>query len=442
MEEKSIADVKETVNEVVSEMMSTIEATVSMEVNESIEHAHKTEREETIEVDGSIETTNTKEGEVTMQDGDNKGSPTLIEGDTITQESNEGSTEPVQPTEKEGMTDGKRYIIDPEFQALFGRKPTEEYERLKEAIRDEGFLQPLDVWKEMDILVDGHNRHQIYEELREELGDKLNIEPPKIRRRSFANRDAAKMWIIQNQFNRRNLNSFQRIEVVLQIKEIFVAQAKANKLAGVPLLLGEGGETDEKLAKLAGTSPEIVRRATRILEKADKPEVAEAIEALRIGKPRVTITGVYNKYCVKEESAQSPATASGKSGSKPVPVSDGANKATERSAEGKKVKVKSYRELVSDAIKGLDSLPAPPSHKDHDNCLRQVRNWLRRQGKVNRAIRAREACPAKQVVFVKQTANTEQTTNAEQAAQTISAGAGQITQPQQTTDQVASTQTA
>jgi hypothetical protein len=93
------------------------------------------------------------------------------------------------------------------------------------------------------------------------------------------------------------------------------------------------------------------------------------------------------------------------------------------------VKVKSYRELVSDAIKGLDNLPAPPSHKDHDDCLRQVRNWLRRQGKVNRAIRAKEAYLAKQAV------------NAEQAALSVPASAEESLHDTRATDQVANTLT-
>jgi hypothetical protein len=220
----------------------------------------------------------------------------------------------VQPTEKEGMTDGKRYIIDPEFRDLLPAKTPEQYNRLKEVIRAEGFRDDLVVWSEMNTLTDGHNRDQIYDELSKEM----QIEPPKIIRMSFANRDAVKMWIIQNQLNRRNLKPFQRIEAVLHLKELFVAQAKANKQAGVPLMLGEGGETDKKLAELADSSPDIVRKATRILEKASEPAVAEAINALRRGEKRVTITSVYKEHCVQKQAAQSPSTASGEPDSESI----------------------------------------------------------------------------------------------------------------------------
>jgi hypothetical protein len=265
--------------------------------------------------DQTIKTLNTKEGEMTLNADENTESPHLVEGEASNHDSNEGTHESnagsMQPAEEQVMTGEKRYIIDPEFRDLLPAKTPEQYNRLKEVIRAEGFRDDIVVWDETSILTDGHNRDQIYEELRKEM----QIEPPKISRMPFADRDAAKMWIIQNQLNRRNLKTFQRIESVLYLKEIFVAQAKANKQAGVPLILGEGSETDKKLAELADSSPDIVRKARRILEKANDRKVAESINALRRGEKGVTISSAYKEHCVNKQAVQSPPVLSDESGS-------------------------------------------------------------------------------------------------------------------------------
>ena len=132
------------------------------------------------------------------------------------------------------------YIIDPEFKKLIGRTD-EEYVRLKEAIRSEGrFRDPFVVWEEERILLDGHGRDDIYDELQEELGDEFKIEPPRIVWKSFANRDEAKMWIFRNQDDRRNWNAFRRIVSALHFKPYFAEQAKANQHAGVSQNFGKG----------------------------------------------------------------------------------------------------------------------------------------------------------------------------------------------------------
>jgi hypothetical protein len=220
------------------------------------------------------------------------------------------------------------YIIDPEFQSLLDTKTPEQYEALKETIRSEGIIRDaLVVWDEANILSDGHNRHQIYEELREELGKEFNIEPPKVIRMSFANRDAAMMWILENQLDRRNLKTFRQIEVALKLKGFYAAKAKANQRGGVSLNLGKGINTNEEVAKRADVSHDTVRKVERILEKAGKKEVVEAINALRRGDEGFSIDGVYQKYCAKKEKktdekkkpAKSPPAPTQKSESKPVP---------------------------------------------------------------------------------------------------------------------------
>ena len=202
-----------------------------------------------------------------------------------------------------------KYIIDPEFQCVFSAKEAEQYEELKEAIRREGKIRDsLVVWDETIILVDGHRRHRIYKELQEELGDEFRIEPPKIIRMSFANRDDAKMWMIRNQIARRNLTTFQRVEAVLQFKEFFAAKARENQKAGVSLNSEKGIVVVEELAKLAKTSSDTVGKVMKILANANKAGAAKAITALRRGDAHISIHNVYEKFCGKKRDAKSSST--------------------------------------------------------------------------------------------------------------------------------------
>jgi len=202
------------------------------------------------------------------------------------------------------------YIIDPEFQSLLGTKTSEQYEALKKVIRrDEEVRDQLVGWLETSILVDGHTRHQIYEELREELGEKFRIKPPGIYWLSFEDREHAKMWVLENQLDRRNLKTFQQIEVALKLKEFYTAKAKENQRAGVSLNLGKGINTNKEVAKRADVSHDTVRKVERILEKAGNKEVAEAINALRRDDTGFSIDGVYQQYCGNRESSSKKKTS-------------------------------------------------------------------------------------------------------------------------------------
>jgi len=176
-------------------------------------------------------------------------------------------------------------------------KTPEEYAELKETIRSDGKVRdPLVVWKEDGILLDGHHRDRVCKE--------LGFKPP-IDEISFANRDAAKMWVLLNQFTlRRNLNSFQKVEAALKFKEYFTAKAKANQRAAggaVPLKSVKPVVAVNEVAKLAGVSPDTVRKVERILENASKPDVAEAIGTLRRGDAVSSINSVWQRFCVKRE---------------------------------------------------------------------------------------------------------------------------------------------
>jgi modification methylase len=191
----------------------------------------------------------------------------------------------------------QEYTIDSEFETLLPPKTSEQYETLKDGIRSEGKIRnPPVVWKEKKILLDGHHRVRI--------GNELGIKPP-IDWMSFASRDDAKMWVLENQLEQhRNLNPFQRIELALKSKPIYVARAKANQQAAggaVPKKSSEPVNAIEAVAKLAGVSSDPVKKVEKILARTNDEAVTKAINALRRGDAGTSINGVYQKYCVDEK---------------------------------------------------------------------------------------------------------------------------------------------
>ena len=169
----------------------------------------------------------------------------------------------------------------------------EERKGLEESILKEGCRDALVVWKGHNILVDGHNRYEICT---------AHGKPFETVEMEFASRDDAMVWIIDNQFSRRNLTPFARGELALKRKHIIAAKAKENqKRSGgaVPQKSAEPVETRKELAKIAGVSHDTIARVEKIVQKA--PE--EVKEKLRRGDPGVSINKVFNDI-KKEETLQ------------------------------------------------------------------------------------------------------------------------------------------
>jgi len=191
----------------------------------------------------------------------------------------------------------RTYTTHPDFQGIFPELLPKQYAALKASIRKEGVRDPLVVWDresihKEDILLDGHHRNKIC--------DELGIKPP-IRRMSFDDKEQAKMWVVQNQFTRRNMTPFQRIEAALQFEKHYAAQAQANQHGGVRLNSTEGGNVNGKIAKLANTSPDTVKKVKKILAKKHVPEIAEKINDLRSDEPGVSIHSVHAMVCEMDD---------------------------------------------------------------------------------------------------------------------------------------------
>jgi hypothetical protein len=95
------------------------------------------------------------------------------------------------------------FSIVPEFQNLLPALNGDERATLKTLILGHGgCLNALVVWREQNILLDGHHRKQIIEEL---MAEGHTINPPRIEYLSFADATSAKEWVYQHAGGQRNL---------------------------------------------------------------------------------------------------------------------------------------------------------------------------------------------------------------------------------------------
>lgn len=102
------------------------------------------------------------------------------------------------------------FIIDPEFRDKIPAMPQEDFDGLRADIIRDGYVRdPLVVWQEENILLDGHHRWRVIQENRDALGDKFSVDY-----KSFPDRWAAIAWICANQLHKHNMTSIQRDKLI------------------------------------------------------------------------------------------------------------------------------------------------------------------------------------------------------------------------------------
>jgi len=139
---------------------------------------------------------------------------------------------------------------------------------LEGQIVEEGCRDPLVVWRETGIIVDGNTRHDIC--LRNGI-------PFAVVFMHFDNKSEAMQWAKDNQSNRRNMTIPQSIEVMHKIEYQIKADAKERMLAGKKLYpvenlpQGISGKSRDKLGAGAGVSGKTYEKGVHILDKAPEP---------------------------------------------------------------------------------------------------------------------------------------------------------------------------
>lgn len=139
---------------------------------------------------------------------------------------------------------------------------------LEGQIIEEGCRDPLVVWQETNIIVDGNTRHDIC--LRNGI-------PFAVVFMHFDNKSEAMQWAKENQSNRRNMTTPQAIEVAHKIEEQIRAEAKERQIrkpanSVVPNLAQQNeGRSRDKLADMAGVGHTTYQKGTHILDNAPEP---------------------------------------------------------------------------------------------------------------------------------------------------------------------------
>jgi len=160
--------------------------------------------------------------------------------------------------------------IDPEFKKLIPPLQDDEFQQLEENILSEGCRDPLIVWG--NILIDGHNRYDICK--------KHNI-PFRTAEREFETRDDAVIWIIKNQFGRRNLSAYDRARLALKLKPVLAEKAKENQGTRNDICQKSDKssiDTKKEIARAAGVSHDTIAKVEKIESKAT-PEVKNQIRS-------------------------------------------------------------------------------------------------------------------------------------------------------------------
>ena len=206
------------------------------------------------------------------------------------------------PFRSDNTTQGERMeiqtpvSIDAEFQSLIPPLQPTEYEQLETNIQLDGCLDPIKVWNttidgvDRCLVIDGHNRYSICDRLGVHYMTTALV---------FATRDEAKLWIISNQFGRRNLSAIDRIALAFKREEILAVKAKDSQkrkpISVLPNLVKQNRIHAQVLSALdAGVSKGTYHAGTKVLQAIENGTLArDTIDKIRGGE--LAINTVYNR---------------------------------------------------------------------------------------------------------------------------------------------------
>lgn len=187
--------------------------------------------------------------------------------------------------------------ISQEFKSLITSLSYSEFGQLTNSIKENGCISPIIVWGSQNTIVDGHNRYEICTKLNIHY-DVSNLE--------FNSESEAKIWIIKNQFGRRNLSNYEKSILALKMNDIIEEEALKKRDS----CLKQNVETDNQisdrmkvkieintnktLSRIAGVSHDTIARVKKIEQCADKET-----KKLLLSEKK-SINQVYNEIKQKE----------------------------------------------------------------------------------------------------------------------------------------------
>jgi len=179
-------------------------------------------------------------------------------------------------------------IINPEFQNLIPSLNLEELSSLEASLKHEGCRDPLVVWN--NTIIDGHHRYAIC--------TKHGISFDVVEKSELETELDVKLWMINNQFSRRNLPTETRLALAYRFKEFEADKAKermqatqfkevdntASTVLYTPqindrdIIEVSKGKTLEVIAQKAGVSTRTVEQYDAIQRKGTEEQKAKVAE--------------------------------------------------------------------------------------------------------------------------------------------------------------------
>ena len=158
-----------------------------------------------------------------------------------------------------------KFSISAELESFLPSTTEDEKKALRLSLKAEGCLQPLTVWTEEQVLVDGHNRYRIC------VDEGI---PFTVTERSFPGLEAVKEWMLLQQLCRRNLSDNHRRWCLGQLYERRKGEKGGNRGKQHTVASPQNGDKPkgrvvDQIAAETGTSKNTVERSavfTRTVE--------------------------------------------------------------------------------------------------------------------------------------------------------------------------------
>jgi DNA-directed RNA polymerase subunit F len=200
-----------------------------------------------------------------------------------------------EESKKTASTIAPEFKIDQEFRNLITPLDPGTRKDLTVSLQKDGCRDGLVICKLDDqyVLLDGHNRYDICKELG------IPFEATEI---TVSNRTEAKIWIIKNQRNRRNLDESQRAMLAVTLEALYAEEAKNRQGTrtdlGKNLDKSEAGRSAKKAADDMGVSHQTVSYAKKVSAKGI-PELAGLV-----GSGKVAVSAAAKATSLAAESQQ------------------------------------------------------------------------------------------------------------------------------------------
>jgi hypothetical protein len=175
-----------------------------------------------------------------------------------------------------------RITINPEYDRQVPKLSDQEYNSLMQSIKEYGQLSPILVNQD-SIVLDGHHRFRICQELGIEPQYKVMPFKDKIEERVFVSKSNL-------EGKGRHLNKFRRTELALKSKPDLKEIAKRRMLVGKTLDRNqERVHVDKEIAKMGNVSHDTVKKVGKIMESLEE----EDLEKLR--SEEISINQAHNR---------------------------------------------------------------------------------------------------------------------------------------------------